>query len=230
MPETSQRTLGTRSAFTLIEVMIAMAIIAGGLASMLGLISTQQQGRDAVRQTQTALSVLGGIQERMMSEPWSQLAKPAVARTAWTRPTMLTPSTPFSTGYGESVLLEHGLITRPSGLRDLRLHIQYFRAVTAEGGIGAKGIFDLQSDTNDDDVADGFTSPLQARTAMQANVATAQRFDTDPTSQVGTNEPLAIRVTLIWRGTGDRMLGAVPLPGGPSDARMLSVWLCRGEG
>jgi prepilin-type N-terminal cleavage/methylation domain-containing protein len=73
-----------RSGFTLIEMMFAMVILAGGLLAMLAVqVQALQQGRYG-RHTSEAMQLARDQMEHFMRVPWTD---PTVQPVAWTAPT-----------------------------------------------------------------------------------------------------------------------------------------------
>ena len=200
--------------FSIAEVMVAMALLAIGVTAMLSGIVSQQQGRSGVRDTQRVTNLSSSLKERLLSEPWTQTATIPVRGlgvATWCTPGVFNQTTPFTgTGvHNETELIATGIITQPSGLTNLCYYVEYYRADTLTAT--QHGLLDKGVDADGDNVFDRFTSEAESRAGVIANLATAQRFAVAPTTSIGLDEPLAIRLILVWRGTsvfGAQLIGA----------------------
>lgn len=186
------------------EVMVAVAILATGVTVMLSGLLAQHQGRSTVRDTQRVTEVVSALKERIFSEPWTATTTTPVRGlgvSSWSTPGTFSLTTPFTgTGaHSESDLIAAGIMAQPTGMKDLTYYLEYYRADTLSAT--QKGLFDKGVDSNNDKVYDRFTSEAESRNGVIANLATAQKFTSAPTASIGTDEPLAIRIVVVWRGS-----------------------------
>lgn len=93
---------------TLIEVMVALAILATGMVAMLMMnISALRSGR-AGRNTTEAARMAQQQMEFLDGEPWASLAP-----TAWTAPVTMTATTTGGAGVGQAYSVSYRIVTDP---------------------------------------------------------------------------------------------------------------------
>ncbi|HAT10616.1 MAG TPA: hypothetical protein DCS97_08500 [Planctomycetes bacterium] len=215
--------------FSLLEVMVAIALLATGVTMMLGSLVTQHQGRGSVRDTQRVTELVTTLRERLFSEPWTPTGTTTLhglGVSTWSTPGVFNQTNPFGgTGrHDEAALLAAGIIVQPTGLTDLSYYLEYYRADTLSAT--QRGLFDKGTDANNDDIYDTFASATESRAGLTANLTAAQRFSSAPTSSIGADEPLAIRIVVVWRGLG--VLGAQTASSGGGTVRYIESFLARG--
>ena len=222
-----------RSAFSMIEVMVAVAVVAIGLMALLEGIATQKVARDGVRDSQRVAALLTALNERLISQEWRTLGVDGPndpAGTGWSTPTPFDIANPLAGGKPEALLLRHGLLVQPTGLQNLRVYVEYYRAETQFGG--ARGLLDNDTGGFVSNRPRQFANELEARTGLPTRLVQAQRFDTNPTAVIGSGEPLAIRVVVAWRAdaAGSQVFGGreIPIPGG-GRARIVEQIIARGD-
>ena len=148
--------------FSLLEVMIAVAIMSGCLAIMVGQVYTLDKAQQATRQLARVQEIAQVMAERVLGAPWTELGT-TTQRWSWHRrddPAALNP--PLT----EADLETLGLLQGRSGLANLRVHVEYFsntvllnvdsnRAWTANRAIPANRLtedpatFNLRNQLND---------------------------------------------------------------------------------
>ncbi len=218
-----------RSAFSMIEVMVAVAVVAIGLMALLEGIATQKVARDGVRDSQRVAALLTALNERLISQEWRTLG------TSWSAPTQFDMTNPLAGGIPErdpnrsdGDLLKHGLLVQPTGLQNLRVYIEYYRAETKFGG--GRGLLDNDTGSYVSNRPRQFANELEARTGLPTRLIQAERF-INPTS-IESGEPLAIRVVVAWRAdaAGSQVFGGreIPVPGG-GRARIVEQIIARGD-
>jgi hypothetical protein len=190
-----------------------------------------------VKDSERLVGLTSAIQERFLTEAWN-----ALGVGDWNRPAIFSPTDPFAGGYDENTLLAAGVLAQPTGLQRLRLYVEYYLAQSMIDGFGTsaitqRGLLDSQRDQDNDGVIDPYPNELAARTGIAANIVNATgaaaagnsrtvRYDTAPTASLPTDQPLAIRVVVVWEGGTGNAYGVKSIPG--TDARMFELFLARG--
>ncbi|MFM2091476.1 MAG: hypothetical protein RLZZ127_1965 [Planctomycetota bacterium] len=226
-----------RGGLTLIEVMIALAVIATGVMALMNGIYSQSVARKGVRDSERVVDLTAAIQERLLSEAW-----PVLGVSAWSTPQVFSESAPFAGGHSEQELLASGIISQPTGLRNLRLYLEYYLAQSrivgfGSGAIELRGLMDAQTDIDGDGVVDLFADETSARAGYAVNIASATaasqagsartvRYDEAPAANAPKDQPIAIRAVVVWEGSGSNVFGVKSLPG--SNGRMFEMIIARG--
>jgi prepilin-type N-terminal cleavage/methylation domain-containing protein len=144
----STRPGNSRSGLSMIEIMIALAILATVLASVSAGIFTLSHSKQAMNEDLAVSDVLRLWSERLMGAEWDWLGRDRVDDTArgawsWQRPEIgtaallpgdyspLTETSATSTDNLTTLLLGGS----PSGLRELRLYLEYYRPEILDAGL-----------------------------------------------------------------------------------------------
>lgn len=145
-----------RQGFTFVEVMISAALLAVVLAGVMGGYASMLKGRESLRDDQMVHDLVRRFAERLSSVPWEDLG---TATAAWSieRPVgtdsfisddpNIANSTSVPLATAERRILQTldsgnslGMLDGPTGLEDLQIYIEYYRAVDDE--LGNLGLMD----------------------------------------------------------------------------------------
>jgi prepilin-type N-terminal cleavage/methylation domain-containing protein len=139
-----------RHGMSLIEVMVAMTVLAVGLMAVVGQIAPLNSQRQFTKDTQLAQTLVKAIGERIATAPFESLRTDTLP---WTYvrqlplsdnslPPQLTPETSAGTtcqpvrpldetsAVAGNNLLTQGLATQPTGLMNLQVFIEYYRTIS----------------------------------------------------------------------------------------------------
>jgi prepilin-type N-terminal cleavage/methylation domain-containing protein len=220
--ERKRSSTGSARGFTLIEVMIAVALLATGLGAVLVHYSTLQEQRKATTQRSIAQDVLRQLTERISTaNAWDlgdpiPTGSPAAIKLPWSLarfedPTVVSDRDPMTENAplpGDDLRLL-GVIQRPTGLDQIVVFVEYYRGVrvrTASGLLvpGPTNAGAIDGDADGDGVNDEFLAPGDYR-ARFSDVAWRRDRMLDPTrkpcEQIGDNEPFLIRVLVVYNLT-----------------------------
>jgi hypothetical protein len=200
---------------TIIEGMIALAILATGLAGIMGMVQSQAQTRASTVSGKQYLAVGRSIRERLETVPIGELTSSATAAAVtprvWTAQRAL--GTPWSDGQltaadgglDEDDLIRTGILDRKIG-DNLRVYIEFRQATSSES---QDGVFDL-----------GWMGNGEIRISDQPVDLAARWAAADPWGQAATGfsanhaAGVAIRVSLVWQeGSRASMIGTIPASG-----------------
>ncbi len=127
----------------MLEIMIAVAILATALSIMLGTIFTMHQARAAIDEEIKVQAIAQSLVERLQGARWDDLGKDVATypgRNAWSwhrratkqlaySPTM-DPATPPMTDFAVrdvDDLTKLGIISEPSGVKGLQVYLEYYQ-------------------------------------------------------------------------------------------------------
>jgi prepilin-type N-terminal cleavage/methylation domain-containing protein len=133
-----------RIGFSLLEVMIAIAILASALSVAIGTIFTLHQGRAALEEELKAQAIAQIMVERLQGASWDSLGKhmdaiPGHNAWSWHRratrqlvftPTMdptVTPPMREKASRPEDDLIALGILSSPSGVKNLNVYLEYYQ-------------------------------------------------------------------------------------------------------
>jgi len=130
-----------RWAFSMIEVMVAVAILATALSIMLGTIYTMHQSRAAIDEEIKVQAIAQNLVERMQGARWDDLGKDVPGYTghnawSWHRratrqlaisPTMINGPMQDDAASDYDDLTKLGLLTERSGVPGLRVYLEYYQ-------------------------------------------------------------------------------------------------------
>ena len=108
--------------FSLLEVMIAVAIMSGCLAIMVGQVYTLDKAQQATRQMARVQEVAQVMAERVLGAPWTELGT-TTQRWSWHR---RDDAAALNPPLNENDLETLGLLQGRSGLANLRVYVEYF--------------------------------------------------------------------------------------------------------
>lgn len=190
-------------AFTLLEVLMSLTILAVGILAVLGHIATLHSVREAAERSTAVENFANEMMERIVGGRWEILG---TTDAPWTlaRPYYLPPAgsnPPMSDDATIAPLPVNNLITMGItrsgvGLRNLRVYVDYYRAVAdlddAKVAIpGREGLMDGDLNT--------YTSLTQVNAIWRNEAAlNVYRLDplVNPTNQVQALHPVLIRITM----------------------------------
>jgi prepilin-type N-terminal cleavage/methylation domain-containing protein len=107
------------SGMTLLEVMVALAILATGMVAMLMLQITAMRGGRHGRNVDEAARVAQQQMEYLDGQPFS-----ALAATAWTAPVNVTAQTTGGVGLGQTFAVSYRIVADPLDTSILHLDVQ----------------------------------------------------------------------------------------------------------
>ncbi len=133
-----------RHGFSLLEVMIAIVILASALSVAIGTIFTLHQGRAALEEELKAQAIAQVMVERLQGASWDSLGKymdavPGHNAWSWHRratkqlvftPSMdptVTPPMQEKAKRPEDDLIALGILSSPSGVRNLKVYLEYYQ-------------------------------------------------------------------------------------------------------
>lgn len=140
-----------RGGMTLVEVMVAVAVLAIGLMAVVGQIAPLNNQRQFTDDTQAMQNLLKTITERLATAPFDSLRSNSMAWTFVRRiplndgslPGEDPPETTFESTSGHAIvplnevdavdannLVTQGLLLRPSGLRNVQVFLEYYRTIS----------------------------------------------------------------------------------------------------
>jgi len=123
------------SAFTLIEVMIAVAVLTVGMFSVLSMIPTLSGTRKLALEMVLARQIAESLAERVQGAAWSDLGGNVTTITnenAWSLPRYYNSSLPKNppltedTAIGQDNVQTVGILTQRSGMANLKIYLEYY--------------------------------------------------------------------------------------------------------
>jgi prepilin-type N-terminal cleavage/methylation domain-containing protein len=185
--------------FTILEVMVALALMATTTTLMISNWAGLNEGRRRVIERQQAQALIAEIIERLgtldwgalgsTGAPWSQgrffdrAAGAAIGR----------PALQENAASAEDDINAQGLAVGSTGLHDLRIYIEYYHAL------------DLDTTPGLIQPADADAAAFRTRFITLANRNASRINSSSPTSSVDTEAPIFIRVLASW-ATKDEIL------------------------
>jgi type II secretory pathway pseudopilin PulG len=249
-PAPTGRPLPHVGGMTLMELSLAVVVLTVGMLTALGQISSLRGARIAAQEAVAVHAVVSALAERIQGARWDTLGattapwsinrtEPNAGVGTVTKPLVddsdisafdenddgtLTESE-IDSGRLSRGLQTLGIISEPTTVADLRVYVEYYRAVTMRDGDGnpistAPGMMSGQDITYDS--IDEFTRrfrfnlrqedlPAAERSTILAHRAT-YRLDTtqSPIGLVGENEPIIVRILATW----STRMGGLLVPSG----------------
>ncbi len=140
----SRISLNRHAGFSILEVMIAIAILTTALAAIIGVIYTLHQSRTALDEEIKAQAIAQIMVERLQGARWDDLGKDVAEypnRNAWSWHRRATNQLAYVSATGAPVvppmteraardvddLIKLGILTEPSGMNDLRVYLEYYQ-------------------------------------------------------------------------------------------------------
>ena len=194
------RTAPIAHGFTIIEVMISLSIMAIGISAILSHMMTLKSVREASRDAVILENLVGELVERFSGSRWEVLGTTA-SKWSLPRPAIATAGAagPMTDSIipSDNSLISLGILQKPTGIRDLKIYIDYYRGMTeyddATGAVipNKLGLMDGE--------AAAFNNLSELNAVWRNNAAlAAYRLDptTIPTQQVAEDRPIVIRILL----------------------------------
>lgn len=184
--------------FTIIEVMISLAILAVGVAAILTHMFTLKSVRDASRDAAIVENVANELIERFSGARWEVLGTTSVVWSVHRPYTILAVGNPLTDTNDGSInsLVTIGVLKQPTGMKDLRVYIDYYRAMSEvdTAGLPIPGQMGLM---DGEDVTYISLSGLKAIWRDETSLL-PYRLDPsiNPTTQVSENRPVLIRILI----------------------------------
>lgn len=218
-----------RLAMSLLEVMIALSVLTIGIFASLSHFMTLSSMRKQTGEIATARNIVAALAERFQgcrwevvgvsTAPWSlPRAEPGSVTTVANDP-MMDDASLSAADRPLRGLQSLGLAQEASNLPDLRVYVEYYRALTILDESGnadttKPGIMDREPGGTTYANADAFESsyhfesrwdglPVTLAATTAAARATYRLAATAlPTAQVGENDPVCIRILATWGQSG----------------------------
>ncbi len=192
-----------RSAFTLIEIMVTMTVMAVGLMAVLSSISTLNSARQATVENLRVNALLRTLVDRVQGAQWSDLT---TTRLPWSRVRLFED---HSLGNGDALpmtqtdLVTYGLLSQPiltdGSTTELKVYFEYYRAISYRDGngdavLGKEGV--------SEDVS---ISSVSAAGSVMHSAPKRSLYRLKPTSDVlgladpdllGADDPVLIRIVV----------------------------------
>lgn len=220
---------------SLIEVMLALSVLTIGIFASMSHFATLSNMRRMASEANTARAIVSALAERFQGSRWDmigtdnaywslpRLEPGAVAASAIANEPLMDDAFVPTSERDERGLQRLGLLQTASGLTDLRVYVEFYRALTSrneDGEVDATkpGVMDgevggidytdashfqrmYRFDQRWSDVPAGEQSAITARrTSVRLDTGTA------PTVQVGEHDPIAIRILATWGERGQYSL------------------------
>ena len=198
----------SRAAFSLIELMIALSILAIGIMAILGNYASMKSSRIAVSDETKIQSTVSSIAERLASEKFSTLGTVG----SWTSgrffdviSTDRSPLTEFSTIPLDN-LISQGFELNPSGVSNLRVFIEFYRGETSfdvPGVASSKkfGLLDAGTLGGAYTAISG-TGSFSARFSVPLNRTNSRLNAIPPYASLAIGDVMLIRILALWGDDG----------------------------
>ena len=197
MPQFRLSSYAAVRAFTIMEVMVSLTILAVGISAILSNMFTLKLARDATRDAAIVENLANELIERFSGARWEALGTPVIK---W------SIHRPYSTSVGnpltdkddgsDNSLIALGILRQPTGMKDLRVYIDYYRGMRELDAaglpiVGKSGLMDGEGST--------FNSLTELRTIWRNETSIiSYRLDPliIPTIQVSEDHPVVIRILI----------------------------------
>jgi hypothetical protein len=206
-----------RAAFSLLEAMIALTILAVGTLAVLGNITSLNTGRQATEERQKVQAVVRSLTERLQSADWGTMRTDDLPWTLGryesggsTFPNdRTTPMTDTTSAAAPDCLLPMtsdgrkglSILTEPSGLENLQVWLEYYRGSDfdrdRDGTIASDeaGLLDVRDDLN----GDGEISKEEVeKSKNQRSNVRSFRFNELPTAYPDPEGTVLLRLIITW--------------------------------
>jgi prepilin-type N-terminal cleavage/methylation domain-containing protein len=181
-----------RAAFSLLEVMISIAVLAVALGFIVGHYQFLDQNRQFTEQMSKAQEIARQIMDRVASLEPAKLG--VLADAPWSIPRFEDADvTDDAAAMTEADLIAMNLRAAPSGLESLRVYVEYYRGLTdaALPGPNNLGVMDDAAITSAAAFHTSFADPTW-RTPRRL-LRTIK-----PATQVAAEKPFAVRILVTW--------------------------------
>lgn len=183
----------SRTAFTLIEVMIAVAVLAVGMFGVLSMIPTLASARTLAVEMVVARQLAASVAERIQGAAWVELGG---ARTvlgsynteSWSLPryrddTPINPPMTEDNPDPNHNLLVNGLVAQRTGIPNLKVYLEYYTGLIM----------------NDPDVSKRATDRKSWYNAISGLTGKANRMITFSNNGDAANASVIVRIVVTWR-------------------------------
>lgn len=209
-----------RQGFSLVEVLIALSVMAVGILALMSSIGALHSSRNTAADANRVHALVQTISERLASLPWDTLGNRDNPTAPWSQSRsagMAISLVNSHTSYNrppltenavldEDNLLKQGLLSQPARVRNLRVYIEYYRALQISAAPAPTAPILAGPGLMDGSAAGlpRYTTPQGMNTAIRsAAIRTATRLSSNnPTTIIRTNDPIAIRVVAFWDDDG----------------------------
>jgi type II secretory pathway pseudopilin PulG len=198
----------------MLEVMIAVAILASALSMVGGVMYTLHQGRAAVDEEVKVQAIAQIMTERLQGARWDDLGRDldsVPGRNAWSwhrratrqvaySDTMVVPPLQEKAAAATNDLIQQGILTEPSGVRELKVYVEYYQMKIVES------VADLLSQSTNRDpqqiwkaaVGDPVygTSPSESTIMGDRDIFLPE--DPDVLNLGATDPAIVMRVLISW--------------------------------
>jgi len=189
-----------RRGFTLVEVMLAVVVLAGALTVMVGDFLTSQQGREVARQQVLAQEIGRSLLMRLQGAPVARLG---VATDPWGLARHEDAATPNPLVDDGSLdpnddLVALGIRSTTGNLPGLRIFVEYYRGIASpDSSTGNPALLPGVMDA-----LPAGADPTQSYSQLRTGVWLDRRLSAaiPPGSQVPVNTPVLIRLIVLWDG------------------------------
>lgn len=187
-----------RAGMTIMEIMVAFAIIAIAIVSILGNMANLSSARKEAPDVVAVNQVLFSLVDRLQAAHEDQIGSAAWAKYRYRDLSVAGGNLgPLVETAGDDSLITAGLLSKPLGL-NLRVYVEFYRGVTRldDNGVpitSEPGLMDGEDAT--------YTTPagFKAKLASATERARFRLSTTDSAwNQVGSNDPLVIRVIAVY--------------------------------
>lgn len=209
--------------FSLLEVCAAIAVLAIALTTIMGQWAGLHSVRMQVAAKQRAQALLASIAERVASADWGELG---TDKLAWSRgrffDAVADDRDPLSEAAADARdnLVAQGLIPAATGIRGLRIYIEYYRAETSGADAGVL--------LGDGDPASASPTGFRTNFALKATRDAARITGANPTAAVDSDAPVWIRFLAVWSELDRDAAGADADNNGlPDDGQYCQLFLAR---
>lgn len=137
-----------RLGMSLVEAIIAVAVLATGICGALSMIDVMSKARRQVSEEEQVQKLVQSVVARLQTESWTSLGTSSTAAatatgSVYSAPRFFNlaaggngpPLTETATNPRDN-LVALGFIPKPTGVRNLAIYIEYYRAVTFNGNPG----------------------------------------------------------------------------------------------
>lgn len=198
--------------FTIIEVMIAIAILAAGIGVIMDNWASLNQARREAEETATINKLVETVTNRFLGALGGEIGKTSAPSLAWTEARLMPVDLSNIGSYlgrSEDELIDFGILSQQTYVENLMLYIEYYRSVdVTQNGIPHPGLLgnddeDLTNDANSPSANEGeirniFNQPLirsNYRLTVDGNKGLAGLVE-DGT--IGRYDSVIIRVVVVW--------------------------------
>ena len=182
-----------RQGFSILEIMIALSILASGIMSIMSQQVTLQSSREMDRNGVVIELLANEMVERFQGGRWESIGTSSLP---WSVPRHLDGSS-VSGPMQDADLIANNLITLPSGIAGLKVYVEYYRAMAtkdAAGNVVSSGMMDGEGNTYAG--LDSLRAVWNKASARNAYRLEATSTSPTVTTQVDEGTPVIIRIEI----------------------------------